>query len=111
MPENANLTPWPKTLPEWDSLDLLEKKLFIMQADVYGAYLAYADHKIGRVIKAVEDLGERDNNGGQRPLVQRALLWAVRTAHPARGCRRKQGDSIVQERAADGDASKNRFGY
>ena len=61
MPENANLTPWPKTLPEWDSLDLLEKKLFIKQADVYGAYLAYADHEIGRVIKAVEDLGERDN--------------------------------------------------
>jgi arylsulfatase len=35
-----------------------EKKLFIKQADVYGAYLAYTDHEIGRVIQAVEDLGE-----------------------------------------------------
>ena len=61
MPENAKLTPWPKELPEWDSLGLLEKKLFIKQADVYGAYLAYADHEIGRVIQAVEDLGERNN--------------------------------------------------
>jgi arylsulfatase A-like enzyme len=61
MPENAELTPWPKDLPEWDSLSWDEKKLFIKQADVYGAYLAYADHEIGRVIQAVEDLGELDN--------------------------------------------------
>ena len=64
MPENAKLTPWPegeKGLPDWDSLGDLEKKLFIKQADVYGAYLAYADHEIGRVIQEVEDLGELDN--------------------------------------------------
>ncbi|WP_457583674.1 arylsulfatase [Ensifer canadensis] len=61
MPENAKLTPWPKELPEWDSLDLEQKKLFIRQADVYGAYLAYADNEIGRVIQAVDDLGELDN--------------------------------------------------
>ena len=61
MPENAKLTPWPKELPEWNSLSWGEKKLFIKQADVYAAYLAYADHEIGRVIQAVEDLGERDN--------------------------------------------------
>jgi arylsulfatase A-like enzyme len=61
MSENAKLTPWPKELPEWDSLGEMEKKLFIRQADIYGAYLAYADHEIGRVIQAVEDLGELDN--------------------------------------------------
>ncbi|MFC0288019.1 arylsulfatase [Kaistia hirudinis] len=61
MPANAKLTPWPDTLPSWESLDLESKKLFIRQADVYGAYLAYADHEIGRVIQAVDDLGELDN--------------------------------------------------
>jgi arylsulfatase len=61
MPSNAQLTPWPKELPAWESLSFEEKKLFIKQADVYGAYLAYADHEIGRVIQAVEDLGELDN--------------------------------------------------
>jgi arylsulfatase A-like enzyme len=61
MPENAKLTPWPQGLPEWDALNLEEKKLFIKQADVYGAYLAYADNEIGGVIQAVEDLGEFDN--------------------------------------------------
>ena len=69
MPENAELTPWPDgqaiyggaKLPRWDSLDWEQKKLFIKQADVYAAYQAYADHEIGRVIQAVEDLGELDN--------------------------------------------------
>lgn len=61
MPDNAELTPWPDGLPKWDSLSEEEKKLFIRQADVYGAYLAYADNEIGRVIQAVEDLGELDN--------------------------------------------------
>ena len=61
MPANAQLTAWPKELPEWDSLSWHEKKLFIKQADVYGAYLAYTDHEIGRVIQAVEDMGQLDN--------------------------------------------------
>ena len=69
MPENAKLTPWPNgqgefggaKLPEWESLSFEEKTLFIKQANVFGAYLAYTDHEIGRVIQAVEDLGELDN--------------------------------------------------
>ena len=69
MPENAKLTDWPDgqaeyggaKLPQWDSLSWDEKKLFIKQADVYGAYEAYTDHEIGRVIQSVEDLGELDN--------------------------------------------------
>jgi arylsulfatase A-like enzyme len=61
IPADAKLPPWPKELPQWDSLSWDEKKLFIKQADVYGAYLAYTDHEIGRVIQAVEDLGELNN--------------------------------------------------
>ena len=45
----------------WDKTTDEEKKLFIRQADVYAAYLAYTDHEIGRVIQAVEDMGELDN--------------------------------------------------
>jgi arylsulfatase A-like enzyme len=61
MPANAQLTPWPKELPQWETLSWEEKKLFTKQMDVYGAYLAYTDHEIGRVIQAVEDLGELEN--------------------------------------------------
>lgn len=61
MPENAKLTPWPEGLKEWAALSGEEKKLFIRQMDVYAAYLAYADNEIGRVIQAVDDLGQLDN--------------------------------------------------
>jgi arylsulfatase len=62
IPQDAELTPWPdKLLKKWDGLTDEEKKLFIRQADVYGAYLAYTDHEIGRVIQAVEDMGKLDN--------------------------------------------------
>lgn len=62
IPESAELTPWPSDLlKEWDSLTADEKKMFIRQANVYAAYLAYTDHEIGRVIQAVEDNGDLEN--------------------------------------------------
>src|SRR5262249_17323918 len=65
IPENARLTPWPKDLlPEWNSLNADEKKMFARQMEVYAAYLADTDHEIGRVIQAVDDLGKVDNTLG-----------------------------------------------
>ena len=62
IPETAELTPWPADLLKtWDQLSADEKKLFIRQADVYAAYLAYTDSEIGRVIQAVEDMGKLDD--------------------------------------------------
>ena len=62
IPQDAQLTPWPSDLlKNWDQLSADEKKLFVRQADVYAAYLAYADHEIGRVIQAVADMGKLDN--------------------------------------------------
>ena len=62
LPQDAKLTPWPKDLlKEWDTLSADEKKLFIRQADVFAAYMAYTDHEIGRVIQHIEDIGKLDN--------------------------------------------------
>ena len=62
IPQDAKLTPWPNDLlKNWDQTTDDEKKLYIRQADVYAAYLAYTDHEIGRVIQAVEDMGKLDN--------------------------------------------------
>jgi arylsulfatase len=61
VPANTQLTPWPADLPKWDSLSLIQKKLFARQAEVFAAYAAYTDHEIGRVIQAVEDMGKLDN--------------------------------------------------
>jgi arylsulfatase A-like enzyme len=49
IPQNAQLTAWPDSIPNWETLSPDAKKLFIRQADVYGAYLAYTDYEIGRV--------------------------------------------------------------
>jgi arylsulfatase A-like enzyme len=62
IPQDAKLTPWPDDLLQrWEKTTDDEKKLFIHQAEVYAAYLAYTDHEIGRVIQTVQDLGELDN--------------------------------------------------
>ena len=62
IPQDAELTPWPsELLKNWDQLTADEQKMFIRQANVYGAYLAYTDHEIGRVLQAVEDNGDLDN--------------------------------------------------
>jgi len=62
VPQDAKLTPWPKDMiKEWAQLSPAEQKLFIKQADVYGAYLAYTDHEIGRVIDEVKREGKYDN--------------------------------------------------
>jgi len=62
IPQDARLTPWPDALLKtWDKLNPDERKLFVRQAEVYAAFLAYTDHEIGRVIQEVQDLGKLDN--------------------------------------------------
>ena len=62
IPQEAKLTPWPDDLLKtWDKLTPDEQKLFIRQANVYAAFLAYTDHEIGRVIQAIDDMGKLDN--------------------------------------------------
>ena len=62
IPPDQELTPWPKDiLTSWDELSDDAKKLFIRQAEVFAAYVAYSDHEIGRVIQHFEDLGRLDN--------------------------------------------------
>jgi arylsulfatase len=61
IPPNTELTPWPDLLPKWDTLNPTQKKVYAHQAEIFGAYAAYTDNEIGRVIQAVEDLGKLDN--------------------------------------------------
>ncbi len=61
IPQDAQLTAWPDTIPKWDTLSDDAKKLYIREVDVYAAFLAYTDYEIGRVIQAVQDAGKLDN--------------------------------------------------
>ena len=61
IPENAKLTEWPKDLKKWNELSDEARKLYLREANIYAAYLAYTDHEIGRVIQAIDDMGKLDN--------------------------------------------------
>jgi arylsulfatase A-like enzyme len=62
IPQDTQLESWPTdVLKNWDDLTAEEKKLFIKQAEVFGAYAAYNDHEIGRIVQAIEDMGKLDN--------------------------------------------------
>jgi arylsulfatase len=61
IPAGTKLTPRPEELPAWDSLTPDQKKLYARMAEVYAAALAHADHNIGRVIDAIDELGKLDN--------------------------------------------------
>jgi arylsulfatase A-like enzyme len=61
VPPNTQLPPKPDGIKDWNSLTDDEKKLFCRQMEVYAAFAEQTDYEIGRLVSAVEDLGELDN--------------------------------------------------
>lgn len=61
IPENAKLTKRSPGIEAWDSFDADHKKVFARMMEVYAGALAHADYEIGRVVDAIEELGELDN--------------------------------------------------
>ena len=61
IPADAVLTPRPDALPAWDSLSENEKTLYARQMEVYAGFQENADWNVGRLLDAVEEMGERDN--------------------------------------------------
>jgi len=61
VPKGTPLAGKPEAIKNWEALSADEKRLFAHQAEVYAAFLEMTDHEIGRVVQAIEDLGELDN--------------------------------------------------
>jgi arylsulfatase len=61
VPPSTKLTPRPKEIPAWASLSADQKRLYARMMEVYAGMLAFFDHQIGRVLDAIDQLGERDN--------------------------------------------------
>jgi arylsulfatase A-like enzyme len=61
VPPNTQLPPKPDGIKDWNSLTDDEKKLFCRQMEVYAAFAEHTDYEIGRLVSAVEELGELDN--------------------------------------------------
>jgi arylsulfatase A-like enzyme len=61
VPADTQLAPKPEAIKDWDKLSDNERKLFARQMEVFAGYGEYADFEVGRLIQAIEDLGQLDN--------------------------------------------------
>lgn len=57
IPANAKLTPRPAQIPSWDSASPREKKIYSAMMELAAAHVAQADYNLGRVFKAIDDIG------------------------------------------------------
>jgi arylsulfatase len=61
VPPETKLAPKPAAIKDWNTLSPDEQRLFSHQMEVFAAYGEFADHEAGRVIKAIEELGQLEN--------------------------------------------------
>jgi arylsulfatase A-like enzyme len=61
IPADAKLTPRDPAFPAWDSVPSELKPLFGRQMEVFAGFQENCDHEIGRVVRAIEDMGIADN--------------------------------------------------
>ncbi len=61
VPAGTRLARKPKAIKDWDTLTADEKKLFAHQMEVFAGYGEYADHEVGRLVQAIDDLRQLDN--------------------------------------------------
>jgi arylsulfatase A-like enzyme len=97
-PAGTRLTPRPRAIQAWSSLDANQKKLYARMMEVYAGYLEQTDHNIGRVIEAIREEGQLGNTlvlyiagdngasaeGGPRGLVNEATWMNGMAEDPAK---------------------------
>lgn len=61
VPEDAELTPRPESIPGWEGLDEDRHRLCSRMMEGYAGFATHTDEQVGRVVDALEDLSELDN--------------------------------------------------
>ena len=61
IPADTELTPRDKAFPAWDDVPDNLKAFYARQMEVYSGFSENADYNVGRVIDAIEELGELDD--------------------------------------------------
>ncbi len=61
VPAGTQLAPKPEAIKDWDKLTDTERKLFARQMEVYAGFAEYADTEIGRLVDAIDGMGQLDN--------------------------------------------------
>ena len=61
IPADAELTPRAPAFPAWDDVPDHLRAFYARQMEVYAGFSENADYNVGRVVDAIEELGELDN--------------------------------------------------
>jgi arylsulfatase A-like enzyme len=61
VPADTVLTPRPKDIPAWDSLNADEKTVYARMMEVYAAAVAQSDYETGRILDNLQESGQLDN--------------------------------------------------
>jgi arylsulfatase len=61
VPPGTKLAPKPEAIKDWSKLTSDEKKLFARQMEVFAGFGEYADYEVGRLVKAIDDMGQLEN--------------------------------------------------
>lgn len=61
IPINTKLTPRPMEIAAWDSYPAENRKLFARQMETFAGFAEHTDHEVGRLVQALEDMGEMQN--------------------------------------------------
>jgi arylsulfatase len=61
IPANTKLADKPRDIKDWDALSDDERKLFARQAEVFAGFMEMTDYEVGRLMDAIDDIGELDN--------------------------------------------------
>jgi arylsulfatase len=61
VPPGTKLTARPAEIPAWDSLSADQKRLFARQMETFAGFGEHTDHEVGRLVSALEDMGEIQN--------------------------------------------------
>ena len=61
LPEGTQLSERPPWIEEWSTIDAPRRRLYARMMEVCAAFIAHADHHIGRVLDHLDATGELDN--------------------------------------------------
>jgi arylsulfatase A-like enzyme len=61
IPADTRLTKRHSQIPAWDSLNAEQKQLYAYMMEIYAGYLSQTDYNVGRVLDAIEQMGQIDN--------------------------------------------------
>ena len=91
---DAELSRHDPDVPEWDSLNDDERRLYARMMEVYAGFVSHADHHFGRILDQLEQIGELDNT-----LI---MVISDNGASAEGGCHRLvQRDAVLQHGAGE----------